>query len=88
MIQVAKLGSNPTMRHIGRVHGISVSFMHQEVNRTDTSIGHLDSKMMAADIHTKAYPDSKVADWNSVRRNVCVFSPDELKYVGSPGKDS
>ena len=52
MIQVAKLGSNPTMRHIGRVHGISVSFLHQEFSRKDTHLGHLDGKQMAADTHT------------------------------------
>ena len=40
MIQVCRHGRNPTMRHIGRVHGISVSFLHQEFGRSDTHLGH------------------------------------------------
>ena len=29
MIEVRRTGDNPTMRHIGRAHGVSVAFMYQ-----------------------------------------------------------
>ncbi len=33
MFQVLKTGRNPTMRHLGRTHGISIGFLHDQLNR-------------------------------------------------------
>ena len=68
MVQVMNSGSNPVMRHIGRVHDVSVEFMHQEFAKPYTALGYIDTKKMAADIHTKAYPDSRQGEWETVRK--------------------
>ena len=74
------------MRHIGRVHGISISSMHEQFCRLDVILGHIDSKNMCADIHTKAYSDQRAAEWASVRAHINVLTVDERKeLVGSPG---
>ena len=41
---------------------------------------------MAADIHTKAYPDKRAGEWEVVRTNVNVLKPSQFKSViGRPG---
>ena len=57
MIEVIRTGRNPTMRHIGRVHGVSISFLHQVYRRIDVSINYISSTLMAADIYTKTFPE-------------------------------
>ena len=39
MIQVFKTGRNPTMRTLGRVHGISICPMHETTCRDDFALG-------------------------------------------------
>ena len=79
MIQVCRTGRNPTMRTLGRVHGISVSAMHDATFRGDFVLGPIGTKSRCADLYTKAYPESRAEEWNHVRQNVGVYSPAELK---------
>ena len=86
MVQVMNTGNNPTMRHIGRVHGVSIAFMHQEFMKAYTALGYIKTAKMAADIHTKAYSDKRASEWVNVRTNINVLSPPQFKEViGRPG---
>ena len=41
MISVCKNGRNPTMRWLGRVHGLAINFLHQEVQKPYMLLGHI-----------------------------------------------
>ena len=56
MIHVFKPGKNPTMRTLGRTHGISINSMHEYFCREDMVLGAIPTSDMVADIHTEAYP--------------------------------
>ena len=56
------------LRHLGRIHGISIAFMHQEFCKDYLPLGYLDSEFMAADIHTKAYPEHRASEWFHMRQ--------------------
>ena len=88
MIAVVKTRRNPTMRSLGRVHGVSIDTMHEATLRKDFLLGPIGTKSMCADVHTKAYPENRAAEWFHVRQNCGVFSPAELNErcgVGGPG---
>ena len=85
MISVCKNGRNPTMRWLGRVHGISINFLHQEVKKPYVLLGHIASEHMAGDIHTKSFGPAEAAVWNRARQNINVISKDERHLIGQPG---
>ena len=58
MIRVCETGRNPTMRHLGRTHGVSVAWLHEQLYiRKLCPIEYTESLDMAADIYTKAFLD-------------------------------
>ena len=59
MIQVCRTGRNPTMRHLGRTHGISIAYLHQEAKKEHHKLGYITTDQMAADLFTKFYPKRK-----------------------------
>ena len=75
MVQICRSGRSHTMRHLGKVHGISVAMLRQEVHKPYMRLGAIPTKIMVADIHTKFYPSRLVATWNDVRRLVNIFDP-------------
>ena len=91
MISVCKNGRNPTMRWLGRVHGISINFIHQEVLKPYILLGHINTEGMAGDIYTKSFSESDAAAWTRARQNINAadegikssLSPDALNL----GKD-
>ena len=87
MIAVCRTGKNPTMRHLRRTHGVSISFLHQETRKPYVKLGYIITDSMAADIFTKFYSSRKVATWNAVRQLIGVLSAEEtLETPGAPGK--
>ena len=59
MIRVCETGKNPTMRHLGRTHGVSVAWMHEQLSiHPFTDLIYTESHEMAADIYTKAFTDA------------------------------
>ena len=74
------------MRTLGRIHRISIQAMHEVMFRDDFRLGPIGTKSMCADIHTKAYPEGRAAEWHHVRQNAGVYSPEELiSKIGSSG---
>ena len=55
MIGVVRSGRNPTMRHLEKTHGISITSLHQHFVRDDFVLMYQVSSKMAADIHTKGF---------------------------------
>ena len=66
MIKVVESGRNPTMRYIGRTHGVSVAWLHETFRGGDLALACELSSRMCADIYTKAFTDAdkwKLACW-------------------------
>ena len=59
MIAVCKSGKNPTMRHMGRTHRVSVAWLHERFQTDDFELRYTESSQMAADIFTKEFTDSE-----------------------------
>ena len=53
MISVVRTGRNPTMRHLGRVHGVCIGFMHEQFDSTRIAMPYIPTSHMAAGIYTK-----------------------------------
>ena len=57
MISVCNTGRNPTMRHIGRTHKVSIAWLHERFAEELHRLEYEFSDRMRADIFTKAFPD-------------------------------
>ena len=57
MIKVVQSGRNPTMRYLGRTHGVSVAWLHETFKGEDLDLAYEQSSRMSADIFTKAFTD-------------------------------
>ena len=86
MVSVCRTGKNPTMRHLGKVHGISLSLLCQETKKAYVNLGYISTDIMAADIFTKFYPRAKSTMWVSVRKLINLLAPSEIvEMTGNPG---
>jgi hypothetical protein len=65
------------MRHIGRVHRISVGWLHERLGNPETKdrcrIFYEDSANMRADIYTKGFTDSE--KWAHAQSLIGVVDP-------------
>jgi hypothetical protein len=52
MIKIVESGRNPTMRYLGRTHGVSVAWLHETFKGEDLSLAYEISTRMCADIFT------------------------------------
>ena len=71
MMEVVRTGRNPTMRHLGRVHGVCIGFMHEQYGKSDgqptanrpgggvLKMEYVSSSLMLADIYTKEFTDEQ-----------------------------
>ena len=69
-------GKNPTLRYLGRAHGVSLGYLVDSFNdlRSGTDIRKADTTEQKADIFTKCF---KPGDWKVVRRNIGILTPEE-----------
>ena len=85
-IRVCKTGRNQTMRHLGRVHGITIAWLNEQYLSGLFSLEYEPSATMAADIFTKGFtnPDT----WAAVSRLVSVVNPEDVpefcRTMGAP----
>jgi len=83
MIRVVQTGRNPSMKHLHRVHGISIGFLHERLTLPETKdpvdLVYEESANMAADVYTKAF--TSVEKWGNARRLINVFAPDDLSQI-------
>ena len=87
MIRVVQTGRNPTMRHLNRVHRISVAWLHEQLGNpggktacTKCNLFYEKSEEMAADIYTKAF--SEPIKWEGVSRLINHWITGPVQGVG------
>ena len=74
------------MRHIGRTHGISLAWLHDEIHKPTCILSYIPTHLQAGDIFTKFFPHAKREAWRISRRLINVLSPDEIEELsGGPG---
>ena len=73
MIQALRAGRNPTMRHLGRTHRVSIGFLYEQLNTGDFELCYEVSSRMAAEIYTKAFTDAQ--KWAVVREVFNIIDP-------------
>ena len=76
-IRVCRSGRNQTMRHLGRVHGITVAWLHEQYANGLFNLVYEPSATMAADIFTKGFTNPET--WRSVGWLVSVIRPEEVE---------
>ena len=54
-------GRSPALRHLGRTHGVSLAWLHEQTAVDGIDVDRVDSSFQLTDLFTKAY-DSTV-DW-------------------------
>ena len=59
-IHIVEHGYSPMMRHVGRTHGVSIKFLHEQFERDYLLLRKEDTKMQRADAFTKAF---SAQDW-------------------------
>ena len=78
-------GRNPTMRHLGRTHRIDVAWTAERMQQDDMNLIKTDTKVMAADIFTKPFPDSHKEAWKRDLQLINIVDPD--KFFVAPGAE-
>ena len=76
MIQVMKSGRNPTMRHMGRTHRVSIAWLHERFAENDVALFYEETSRQAADIYTKAFDN--VDKWKQACWLIGVVDPSAL----------
>ncbi len=57
MIRACQTGRNPTMRHIGRTHRVSVAWMHKRFTTRGINLVYESTHRQCADIYTKGFTE-------------------------------
>ena len=81
MIKVCEHGRNPTMRHLGRTHGISVALLHELFQRWEFRLEKEPTDSMCADIFTK--PFLEFAKWEKVLDLINITDFSKIKITPS-----
>ena len=79
MMRVVETGRNPTMRYIGRTHGVSIAWLHERFKEQHHLMTYCESSKQAGDIYTKPFIDA--AKWESVYNLIGVCHPSLLHAV-------
>ena len=77
MINVMRSGRNPTMRHMERTHGISITWLYEMFKRDYLLLVYEVTARMAADIHTKGFDDAN--SWKHACMLINILSDDGLR---------
>jgi hypothetical protein len=77
VIEVVRTGRNPTMRHLGRVHGVSIGFLHETYRQGDMTMYYVSSSLMAADIYTKTFVDGQT--WRDLCNRIQIFTKEQIQ---------
>ena len=79
MIRVCESGRNPTMRHLGRTHGVSVEWLSERIQSPEIQLTYCQTLDMVADIYTKAFADPM--KWKHACHLAGIVAPKELNEV-------
>jgi hypothetical protein len=78
-MQIIRSGKNPTLRHLGRTHRVSVAWLAEAFAHEDLQIVYESSSNMAADIFTKAFTDPR--RWDHACRLIGLSAPCDLESM-------
>ena len=73
-LQIVRTGRNPTLRHVGRTHRVSIAWLAEALSHADMHVLYETSDKMAADIFTKPFTDPR--KWQHACRliGLCVVA--------------
>ncbi len=71
-IRICKTGRNTTMRHLDRVHRISIGSLHEKLSLPDVEIRYTPSHLMAADVYTKGFTNAP--KWDAAISLIGVYT--------------
>ena len=86
MIRVVETGKNPTMRYLGRTHGVSIAWLHETFKGVDLKLAYETSPRMCADIYTKAFVDAD--KFKAACYLIGVCDPRELEELAKRFRDA
>ena len=76
VIGVVRSGRNPTMRHLERTHGISITSLHEHFSKDHFVLMYEITAKMAADIHTKGFTNPLA--WKKACMLINLLEPEDL----------
>ena len=76
--QIMLTGKNPTMKHMTRTHGISVSWLHEVIGMDNVELFYQETSGQRADIFTKVF--KLAATWGDVCNLI------QMSFKGTHGK--
>ena len=76
MAAVIRSGRNPTMRHLSRTHGISISWLHEQCRNQEVQLEYITTTLMAADTYTKAFQDA--VKWTNLCQQINLIEITDL----------
>ena len=78
-LRIIQTGKYPTLRHVRRMHGVSISWLHDAFNAGHFKVFDCDTNYQAADIFTKHFTD--VRKWRHALDLIGVIHDDALLKV-------
>ena len=78
-IRACQTGKNPTMRHLNRTHGITISWLWEMYQRGEYELVWEPSNTMAADIFTKSFSNPQA--WDAACELVCICQPADVEAL-------
>ena len=75
-VRICQSGRNPTMRYVGRTHGMCIAWLHEQYMAGGYTLEWTASHQMAADIFTKAFTNPEA--WNAACWLVSICDSDEV----------
>ena len=84
MITVMRTGKNPTMRHIGRTHRVSLGWLSDRFKERWHELVWINTDYQAADIFTKSFTDG--GKWNQLLKLIHVVdnADDDKNWILDP----
>ena len=79
MMRVVETGKNPTMRYLGRTHGVSIAWLHETFKGEYLDLAYGTSPRMCADIYMKAFVNAE--KFKAVCYLIGVCDPCELEEL-------
>ena len=68
---------NKAIRHMGRTHATSLTWLHGQLKIGNYSLGYIGATQMAADIFTKFFATDKKEIWIAVCKLIAVYGKDK-----------
>ena len=65
------------MRHLGRVHGVCIGFLHEQFESRKLAMSYIPTSQMAADIYTKEFTDAD--KWSQLCQQLGLYTTQHIE---------